>query len=102
MDHNKAKKQWQDILVNQPDVLKNIVQASLQQALELQFNNYIGVEKYSRDETRNGSRNGSYTRELHSRVGTITLSVCRDREGNFNQTVFERYQRSEKALVASH
>jgi len=101
MDHNKAKKQWQDILVNQPDVLKNIVQASLQQALELQFNNYIGVEKYGRDETRNGTRNGSYTRELHLRVGTITLSVCRDREGNFSQTVFERYQRSEKALVAS-
>ncbi len=101
MNNNKAKNAWQDILLNQPDILKNIVQASLQQALELQFNNYIGVEKYSRDETRNGSRNGSYTRELHLRVGTITLNVCRDREGNFNQTVFERYQRSEKALIAS-
>jgi len=101
MDHNKAKKQLQDVIVNQPDILKNIVQASLQQALELQFNNYIGVEKYSRDEARHGTRNGSYTRELHLRVGTITLNVCRDREGNFSQTVFERYQRSEQALVAS-
>jgi transposase-like protein len=44
-------------------------------------------------------RNGTYSRELKTRVGTITLHVCRDREGNFKTELFDKYQRSEKALV---
>jgi putative transposase len=101
MNTNKAKSQWQDVLINQTDTLKNIIQASLQQALDIEFNRHIGVDKYERGEARNGYRNGSYERSLSLRVGRITLKVCRDREGNFDQTVFERYQRSEKSLVST-
>ncbi|MCD6352276.1 MAG: transposase, partial [Armatimonadetes bacterium] len=34
-----------------------------------------------------------------TRVGTIQLRVPQDREGKFSTELFERYQRSEKALV---
>ena len=44
-------------------------------------------------------RNGSYTRQLTTRVGTLDLEVPRDREGTFQTHLFDRYQRSEKALV---
>ena len=36
-----------------------------------------------------------------TRVGTLELKVPRTRDGHFSPTVFERYQRNEKALMAS-
>jgi len=36
---------------------------------------------------------------LNTRVGTLDLQVPQDREGRFRTEVFERYQRSEKALM---
>ena len=52
-----------------------------------------------RTKGRNGYRNGTYQRQLKTRVGSISLNVCRDRDGEFSTEIFERYQRSEKALV---
>ena len=36
---------------------------------------------------------------MTTRVGTITLSIPRHRNGDFSTSMFERYQRSEQALV---
>ena len=36
-----------------------------------------------------------------TRVGKIELRVPQDRQGRFRTAVFERYQRSEKALVTA-
>src|SRR3989338_4339885 len=55
--------------------------------------------KYERTDSRNGLRNGAYWRSLHTRVGTITLRVCRDRDGRFQNNLFDHYQRHEKAFV---
>ena len=44
---------------------------------------------------------GDYTRSLSMKVGTVKLKVPQDRAGRFSTEVFERYQRSEKALVAT-
>jgi len=38
---------------------------------------------------------------LATRVGHIELRVPQDRQGRFRREVFERYRRSEKALVAA-
>ena len=38
---------------------------------------------------------------LRHDVGTLELKVPRTRDGHFSPTVFERYQRNEKALMAS-
>jgi transposase-like protein len=42
-----------------------------------------------------------YRRTLVTRVGKLELRVLQDRQGRFRTDVFERYQRSEKALVAA-
>ena len=42
-----------------------------------------------------------YERDFTTRVGTLELKVPRTRDGEFAPTVFERYQRNEKALLAS-
>jgi len=50
---------------------------------------------------RCGYRNGYKPRKLKTRVGTLELPLPQDREGRFQTQLFARYQRSEKALLAS-
>lgn len=50
-------------------------------------------------EERKGYRNGSYPRQLTTRVGRLTLRVPRTRNGELSTELFQRYQRSEQALV---
>jgi putative transposase len=89
----------QPVLLEDPEFLRGLLQSMLQKILNAQFAQHMGVEKYERCENRSGYRNGSYQRALTTRVGRVMLQVCRDREGNFHPLLFERYQRSEKALV---
>ncbi len=61
----------------------------------------LSAERSERAGERRGYRSGSYSRSLITRVGTIELRVPRDRSGLFSTELFERYQRSEKALVSA-
>ena len=81
------------------DWMKELVGWLMQEMLELEFGEYLGAEPYERSGERQGYRNGYRYRELYTRVGQLTLRVPRDREGRFSTQLFERYQRSEKALV---
>lgn len=81
------------------DVLQELVEWLLQELLNLEFDQFLGAGRYERSEGRAGYRNGYRQRELVTRVGRLTLLVPRDREGRFSTRLFERYQRSEKALV---
>ena len=59
----------------------------------------LGAAKGERVEGRLGYRSGHYSRALVTRIGKIELRVPRDRQGRFSTELFERYQRSEKALT---
>ena len=61
----------------------------------------LGAAKGERSPVRLGYRSGSYERALVTRVGRIELRVPQDRDGRFSTALFERYQRSEKALVSA-
>jgi transposase-like protein len=82
-----------DLLSHHPDGLREIVRAVMQEMLE--------AEKGKRTATRLGYRSGYYTRTLVTRVGKLELRVPQDRDGRFSTELFERYQRSEQALVAT-
>jgi transposase-like protein len=62
---------------------------------------FLGAGTYERNGERRGWRNGYKPRTLKTRVGTLDLMVPKDRDGEFQTELFERYQRSEKALVLS-
>ena len=98
---NGLVREMQKILLDDSDFLKSIIQQNLQQILEAEFASKIQAMPYERTEERQGYRNGSYTRTLKTRVGSLELQVIRDREGKFSTELFERYQRSEKAFVLS-
>jgi putative transposase len=61
----------------------------------------IGAEKGERSPGRLGYRSGYYSRALVARVGKLELRIPQDRQGYFPTQIFERYQRSEKALVSA-
>ncbi len=89
----------QEILLDDPDFLRRIVERVVQQMLEAEMTEHIGAAPYERSATRTGQRNGYKPRALRTRVGTLNLLVPQDREGTFSTRLFSRYQRNEKALV---
>src|ERR1700722_19928426 len=99
MNRNSMANDWQEALIDKPDFLQQAIQTFIQKGLEEEFRKFIGADEHQRTEERKGYRNGSYLRQLKTRVGTLELRVCRDRDGEFKTELFERYQRSEKALV---
>jgi transposase-like protein len=76
-----------------------LLEPVLNQILQSELSEHLRAEPEERTDSRRGYRNGSYRRKLTTRVGTLELEVPRDREGTFQTELFERYQRSEKALV---
>ena len=93
------KAEVKQILTEDQDLLQALVSATLQQTLEAEMDEALGAEKSERTPGRLGYRAGYYGRTLVTRVGKIELRVPQDRQGRFRTEVFERYQRSEKALV---
>src|SRR6478736_7976025 len=89
------------LLASDKEFLKPLIQAAVQETLEAEMTEALGAEKGERSEERLGYRSGYYTRSLITRVGKIELRVPQDRAGRFSTELFERYQRSEKALVAA-
>jgi len=69
------------------------------QILQAEMTEHLGADRYERSQDRSGHRNGSYERQLTTRVGQLTLEVPRCKDGSFSTKLFQRYQRSEKALV---
>jgi putative transposase len=89
----------EEVLLDDPDFLREIVERVVQQVLEAEMTEHIGASPYERTENRTGQRNGYKRRTLRTRVGTLNLLVPQDREGTFSTRLFSRYQRNEKALV---
>jgi hypothetical protein len=101
-NENKLSREEIKLLMEQDtDFLKPVVQFVVQEVLEAEMSEAVGAEKGERTEGRQGYRSGYYRRSLVTRVGKIELRVPQDRAGRFSTEVFERYQRSEKALVSA-
>jgi putative transposase len=88
-------------LACQEDFLRVVVREAIQQFLEAEMDETLGAEKGERTPGRQGYRSGYYNRTLVTRVGKLELRVPQDRQGRFRTEIFERYQRSEKALVSA-
>jgi transposase-like protein len=88
-------------MAGQEDFLRPLIQEVIQQVLEAEMDEALGAGKSERTPGRLGYRSGYYGRTLMTRVGKLELRVRQDRQGRFRTEVFERYQRSEKALVGA-
>jgi putative transposase len=95
------KKELKELVAEDKDLLKAVVLEVVQDVLEAEMEESLQAEKGERTSSRLGYRSGYYSRSLITRVGKLELRVPQDRQGRFRTEVFERYQRSEKALVSA-
>jgi putative transposase len=78
-----------------------LLEKVMNEILQAEMTEHLSAEPGEQTDDREGYRNGSYQRTLTTRIGSLKLEVPRDREGTFQTKLFERYQRSEKALVTT-
>jgi transposase-like protein len=97
----EAKTKINKLVEEDKDLIREIVQEAVQQVLEAEMTDTLGAGKSERTQGRRGYRSGYYERNLITRVGTMEIRVPQDRDGRFSTELFERYSRSEKALVGA-
>ena len=81
------------------EAFASLVSTILNQVLSAQASEQAGAQPYERSDERRAYRIGYRERVMHTRVGTLLLTVPRLRNGEFSTELFQRYQRSEQALV---
>lgn len=98
---NANRVDWKSELLAGGDVVRELFREVLQEVLEAEMTETLQARPGERTSERLGLRSGYYSRTLITRVGKLELRVPQDREGRFSTQLFERYQRSEKALVSA-
>src|SRR6201998_3901575 len=89
------------LLAEDEEFLRALGRTALQEVLEAEMTERPGAGTGGGAAGRQGYRSGYYGRTLITRVGKLELRVPQDRAGRFSTELFERYQRSERALVAA-
>ena len=98
---NANRVDWKSELLAGGDVVRELFREVLQEVLEGEMTETLQAKPGERTSERLGLRSGYYPRTLITRVGKLELRIPQDREGRFSTQLFERYQRSEKALVSA-
>lgn len=101
IENKSACNAIKELVLQNPDGLREVIRAVLQEVLEAEMDEALGASKGERTPGRLGYRSGYYGRTLITRIGKLELRVPQDRQGRFSTELFERYQRSERALVAT-
>lgn len=99
LDFEKVKEELMNSDLS--DVIKSSIIVMFNNYMEMERDKYMKNAPYDRDKNRSDSRNGFYDRNLLTTVGSIPLKVPRTRTGEFSTSVFEKYQRCEKAFLLS-
>ncbi len=80
---------------------RELLRGALNAVLQAESAEQLGAERYERTDERSDMRNGTRSRSLTTRIGTIELTVPRHRNAPFKTLVFENFGRSEGALVTT-
>jgi len=81
------------------EVFRKHLETAVNTLLQTELTAFLDYEKYDRSGFNSGnSRNGAYTRTLHTEYGDLELSMPRDRNGDFNQQTVAPYKRSNDTL----
>ncbi len=65
------------------NLINEIVRLGIQNLMELERDEHIGVGNYERGEDRRSQRNGYKSRQLYTQEGTLVLQVPQTRDGMF-------------------
>ena len=81
------------------EIFRKHLEMAMNHLLETELSAFLDYEKYDRIGFHSGnSRNGYYSRTLHTDVGDLQLNIPRDRNGEFKQQTVAPYKRSNDTL----
>jgi putative transposase len=80
------------------EVVRSTVEEALNALLDAEADHLCGARKYERTEGRKDTRAGSYTRQLHTKAGKVSLQVPKLRSLPFETAIIERYRRRESSV----
>jgi putative transposase len=81
------------------EVFRSHLELAMNHLLETELTAFLDYEKYDRIGVNSGnSRNGGYSRTLHTEYGDLQLNIPRDRNGEFKQQTVAPYKRSNDTL----
>lgn len=83
------------------DFLHCAVKGALDAVLEAEMTEALGAARRERTEARLGYRSAYCQRSLIARHSVLELLLLQDRADRFSRGLFERYQRSKKAVVGA-
>lgn len=75
------------------EALKDLLGETLQDMLEAEMNEYLGYEKYTRDDESNNYRNGYKTKKVRSSMGELEINVSQDRDSEFEPQIVKKRQK---------
>ena len=94
-----------DALVKKQDiaeVFRGHLETAINSLLATELTAFLDYEKYDRIGFNSGtSRNGSYSRTLHTEYGDLNIQIPRDRNGEFKQQTVAPYKRSNDTLEST-
>ncbi len=79
--------------------LPTLIQTLVNQAMQIERENYLRAKPYERTNERKGHANGYKPKTVRTRVGEVTFSIPQVREGGFYPQSLEKGIRSERALL---
>lgn len=86
-------------LTDNEQAMQQLITWFLNDVMNEEVAQQAGVPRYARSSTRRAHRNGYRQRSLKTRFGELSLLKPQLREIPFETKVFDRYSRTEKALV---
>jgi transposase-like protein len=86
-------------LTDNEEGMQQLITWFLNDVMKEEVAQQAGVPKHARSSSRRAHRNGYRSRSLKTRFGELTLQKPQLRQVPFETKVFERYSRTEKALV---
>lgn len=83
------------------EAMKASMRTMIHSILEDEVERFLGAGHYERSGARRGHRNGFKPRTMQSCAGKLELEVPQVREKGFRTEIFDRWQRSERALAVA-
>ena len=79
--------------------LPELVRTLVNEAMQIERENYLRAKPYERSDTRSGHANGYKPKTVKTRIGEVTFDIPQVREGGFYPEALEKGLRSERAFT---
>jgi putative transposase len=99
IQHELASAKSVDDFFGKEGIFARLFAGTLEQMLEAELTAHLGYEPYAASGRNSGnSRNGKRNRNLRTSTGDVTIQVPRDRNGDFQPALLDKYQTSTNEL----